>query len=81
VLTRTPAGLYSAAQAVDAAYGPGVVPLPGRTTFYKVIDAVAAGRHTFGSAVTRPQKTTQRDSYPAASIGLTAGAAPSVAMD
>ena len=37
------------------AYGPGVVPLPGRTTFYKVIDAVAAGRHTFGSAVTRRQ--------------------------
>ena len=36
-------------------YGPGVVPLPGRTTFYKVIDAVATGRHTFGSAVTRRQ--------------------------
>jgi putative transposase len=36
-------------------YGPGVVPLPGKTTFYKVIDAVATGRHTFGSAVTRRQ--------------------------
>jgi transposase InsO family protein len=36
-------------------YGPGVVPLPGRTSFYKLIDAVAAGRHTFGSAVTRRQ--------------------------
>jgi putative transposase len=35
--------------------GPGVVPLPGKTTFYKVIDAVATGRHTFGSAVTRRQ--------------------------
>ena len=44
-----------AAKAVEATYGPGVVPLPGRTTFYKVIDAVAAGRHTFGSAVTRRQ--------------------------
>ena len=44
-----------AVKAVEAAYGPGVVPLPGRTTFYKVIDAVAAGRHTFGSAVTRRQ--------------------------
>ncbi len=40
---------------LEAEYGPGVVPLPGKTTFYKVIDAVAAGRHTFGSAVTRRQ--------------------------
>jgi hypothetical protein len=43
-------------KAVEAAsYGPGVVPLPRKTSFYKVIDAVAAGRHTFGSAVTRRQ--------------------------
>ena len=42
-------------KAVEAIYGPGVVPLPGKTTFYKVIDAVASGRHTFGSAVTRRQ--------------------------
>ena len=40
---------------VEATYGPGVVPLPGRSTLYKVIDAVASGRHTFGSAVTRRQ--------------------------
>ena len=40
---------------LEADYGVGVVPLPGRTTFYKVIDAVATGRHTFGSAVTRRQ--------------------------
>jgi transposase InsO family protein len=40
---------------VEAEHGPGVVPLPGKTTFYKVIDAVATGRHTFGSAVTRRQ--------------------------
>ena len=26
---------------VEATYGPGVVPLPGRSTFYKLIDAVA----------------------------------------
>jgi hypothetical protein len=31
------------------------VPLPGRTTFYKLIDTLAAGQHTFGSAVTRRQ--------------------------
>jgi putative transposase len=42
-------------KAVEASHGPGVVPLPGKTTFYKVIDAVASGRHTFGSAVTRRQ--------------------------
>jgi hypothetical protein len=42
-------------KAVEATYGPGVVPLPGRSTFYKLIDAVATGRHTFGSAVTRRQ--------------------------
>lgn len=30
-------------------HGVGVVPLPGKTSFYKVIDAVATGRHTFGS--------------------------------
>ena len=41
--------------AVEDAYGPGIVPLPGRSAFYKLIDALAAGRHTFGSAVTRRQ--------------------------
>ena len=42
-------------KSVEATYGPGVVPLPGRSTLYKVSDAVASGRHTFGSAVTRRQ--------------------------
>jgi hypothetical protein len=40
-------------KAVEDAYGPGTVPLPGRSTFYKLIDVLSAGRHTFGSAVTR----------------------------
>ena len=44
-----------AVKAVEAAHGPGVVPLPSRNTFYKLIDALSAGRHTFGSAVTRRQ--------------------------
>jgi transposase InsO family protein len=44
-----------AAAAVEAEHGPGVVPLPGRSTFYKLIDVLATGRHTFGSAVTRRQ--------------------------
>ena len=42
-------------RAVEDAYGPGIVPLPGRSTFYKLVDALAEGRHTFGSAVTRRQ--------------------------
>jgi hypothetical protein len=40
---------------LEAEHGVGAVPLPGKTTFYKVIEAVATGRHTFGSAVTRRQ--------------------------
>ena len=46
-----PAPLMSGASAA----GDPVATLPGRTTFYKVIDAVVVGRHTFGSAVTRRQ--------------------------
>jgi hypothetical protein len=42
-------------KAVEETYGPGVVALPGRSTFYKLIDVLATGRHTFGSAVTRRQ--------------------------
>jgi hypothetical protein len=40
---------------VEATHGPGVVPLPSRNTFYKLIDALSAGLHTFASAVTRRQ--------------------------
>lgn len=40
---------------LESEHGAGVVPLPGRTTFYRLIDALATGRHTFGSAVTRRQ--------------------------
>ena len=38
---------------LEEQHGPGVVPVPGKTTFYKLVDALAAGQHTFGSAVTR----------------------------
>jgi hypothetical protein len=40
---------------VEDTHGSDVVPLPGKTTFYKLIDALSTGRHTFGSAVTRRQ--------------------------
>ncbi len=35
-------------KALDDAYGAGVVPLPGRTTFYKLIDTLLVGKHSFG---------------------------------
>ncbi|MEO3781393.1 Mu transposase C-terminal domain-containing protein [Micromonospora sp. B11E3] len=34
-------------------YGPGVVPLPPSTTFYRLVAAMTVGRHTFGEATTR----------------------------
>jgi len=40
---------------VEDIHGPGVVPLPGRTAFYALVDRLATGKHTFGSAVTRRQ--------------------------
>ncbi|MEU0480964.1 Mu transposase C-terminal domain-containing protein [Streptosporangium sp. NPDC006013] len=42
-------------QGLEEEYGPGTVPLPGKTTFYKLVDVLAAGKHTFGSATTRRQ--------------------------
>jgi putative transposase len=47
--------IQRAVAAVEAGHGPGVVPLPGRSTFYKLIEVLATGRHTFGSAITRRQ--------------------------
>ncbi len=40
---------------LESQHGPGVVPLPGRSAFYRLIEALATGRHSFGSAVTRRQ--------------------------
>jgi putative transposase len=40
---------------LEAEHGAGVVPLPSRSAFYQLIDALSVGRHTFGSAVTRRQ--------------------------
>lgn len=38
---------------LDEQHGPGAVPLPPRTTFYRLLGAVEAGQHTFGPATTR----------------------------
>ena len=42
-------------KAVEDAYRPGTVPLPGRSTFCKLFDTLSTRRHTFGWAVTRRQ--------------------------
>jgi putative transposase len=46
---------------VEELHGPAVVPLPGRTAFYALIDRLSVGRHTFGSAVTRRQLANRPD--------------------
>ncbi|MFF3642050.1 Mu transposase C-terminal domain-containing protein [Streptomyces sp. NPDC002564] len=40
---------------LEDVHGPGTVPLPSRSTFYRLVDVLSIGRHTFGSAVTRRQ--------------------------
>jgi hypothetical protein len=42
-------------KALEAEHGPETVPIPSKNTFYKLVDTLSAGRHTFGSAVTRRQ--------------------------
>ncbi|MEU3225434.1 Mu transposase C-terminal domain-containing protein [Streptomyces sp. NPDC006976] len=34
-------------------HGTGVVPMPSKTTFYRLVEAVSAGTHAFGSAASR----------------------------
>src|SRR6266508_2336190 len=40
-------------KSLEAEYGPGVVPLPGRSAFYELVAALSVGRHSFGAATTR----------------------------
>ena len=35
---------------VEDEHGPGTVPMPSNATFYRLLDMLSAGRHTFGSA-------------------------------
>lgn len=42
-------------QRLEEEHGVGMVPIPSRSTFYRLIDTLATGRHSFGSAVTRRQ--------------------------
>jgi hypothetical protein len=46
---------------LETEHGPGVVPLPSRTAFYRLLKAVGSGRHTLGSARTRRSLAKQPD--------------------
>ncbi|WP_349239965.1 hypothetical protein [Streptomyces sp. CC219B] len=46
---------------LEVEHGPGVVPLPSRATFYRLLNAVSSGRHTLGSARTRRSLAKQPD--------------------
>lgn len=40
---------------LDDEHGPGVVPMPSRATCYRLLEALSAGKYTFGVATTRRQ--------------------------
>jgi hypothetical protein len=42
-------------------HGPGAVPVPSNATLYRLLDALSAGRHTFGPATTRRQAANRPD--------------------
>lgn len=46
---------------VEELHGAGVVPLPGKTAFYALVERLSTGRHTFGSAATRRQTANRPD--------------------
>ena len=48
-------------QLVEDEHGPGTMPMPSNATFYRLLDVLSAGRHTFGSAVTRRQAANRPD--------------------
>jgi len=46
---------------LDDEHGPDSVRLPSKATLYRLLEVLAVGRHTFGSAVTRRQTATKPD--------------------
>ncbi|MGH3192381.1 MAG: Mu transposase C-terminal domain-containing protein [Streptosporangiaceae bacterium] len=60
-------------QKVEDEHGPGTVPLPSDATFYRLLDVLSAGRHTFGSAVTRRQTANRPDGVFTATIAARPG--------
>jgi hypothetical protein len=59
-------------QMVEDEHGPGTVPMPSDAPFYRLLDVLSAGRHTFGSAVTRRQAANR----PAGAFTATIAARP-----
>jgi hypothetical protein len=53
--------IWQVTRSLEKAHGPGVVPLPGKTTFYQLIDRLSTGKHSFGSALTRRQLANRPD--------------------
>ncbi|MEU8626605.1 hypothetical protein [Streptomyces sp. NPDC048669] len=64
-------------RALEAEHGPGVVALPSRTTFYRLLSALSSGRHTLGSARTRRSLAKQPDGM----FGQLTAARPGEVMD
>ena len=60
---------------LDDEHGPGVVPMPSPATCYRLLDTLAKGRHTFGSAVTRRQTANKPDRVYIPDDGRPAGGA------
>jgi hypothetical protein len=60
-------------QMVEDEHGPGTVPMPSSATFYRLLDVLSAGRHTFGSAVTRRQTANRPDGVFTATIAARPG--------
>lgn len=46
---------------VEREHGPGTVPMPSNATFYRLLDVLSAGRHTFGPATSRRQAANRPD--------------------
>jgi hypothetical protein len=46
---------------VEREHGPGTVPMPSNATFYRLLDVLSAGKHTFGQATTRRQAANRPD--------------------
>jgi hypothetical protein len=60
-------------QKMEDEYGPGTVPVPSDRTFYRLLEVLSAGRHTFGSAVTRRQTANRPDGAFTATIAARPG--------
>ena len=58
---------------LEREHGPGTVPVPSRATFYRLLEALSAGRHTFGSAVTRRQTAARPEGVFTATIAARPG--------